>query len=162
MNAKTLTTGKMIDRKERKTPKPTEPTSAVKNSSSFTKWLGNKINNISGQTAVMEFNAAEAEKARQHEIYKMENAYQMSTKDMEAAGLNPGLMYGSGGAAMASSASQASSSGNGAGIVSGITNVFTSAAKLINANDNTKNIEAQNKIYHSAAKTLSSVLKLMK
>ena len=152
MNAKSLATGIVLENK----------TTSAEKSKGLTRKIGKIINNLSGQTETMEFNAAEAEKARQHELYKMQNAYQMSTKDMEEAGLNPGLMYGSGGAEMASSASQASASGNGAGIVGGITNIFTSAAKLINANDNTKNIEAQNKIYHSAAKTLSSILKLIK
>lgn len=176
MNARNLTTGKMLNEPATKTTSAEKnlsnkanyvkslplTNSASKEKESFSRWIGETVNNLSGQTAVMEFNANEAKKAREHELFKMQNAYQMSTKDMIAAGLNPGLMYGSGGAEMASSASQASASGNGAGIINGITNVFTSAAKLINANDNTKNIEAQNKIYNSAAKTLNSVLKLIK
>lgn len=62
-----------------------------------------------------EFNAEEAQKNRDFEMEMSNTAYQRQTADMQAAGLNPALMYGGTGASGASTPSGSAASGNGNG-----------------------------------------------
>lgn len=59
-----------------------------------------------------EFSSSEAQKARDYNTQMSNTAYQRAVEDMKAAGLNPALMFNSGGAA--SSPSSPSPSGGGA------------------------------------------------
>lgn len=60
--------------------------------------LGNKGRRDESQKS-REFNAAEAQKNRDFQASQTSTAWQRGVKDMEAAGLNPALAYGSGPAA---------------------------------------------------------------
>lgn len=94
--------------------------------------IGRLMNNASGTTANNIFNAeqarlarehssSEAQKAREHELYMSNTAYQRAAADMKKAGINPATLSGlasggsqaSTGSASASSSAAASSSGSG-------------------------------------------------
>lgn len=62
-----------------------------------------------------QFNADEAQKQRDYETEMSNTAYQRQTADMQAAGLNPALMYGGTGASGASTPSGSAASGSGQG-----------------------------------------------
>lgn len=61
-----------------------------------------------------DFNSAEAQKQRDHDLYMASNAYQLKAEDMRAAGLNPYLAYGTGGAEFHSGASASANAPSGA------------------------------------------------
>ena len=65
------------------------------------------------ELAANRFNAEQAQLQRDYEEHMSNTAYQRGVVDMQAAGLNPALMYGSGGAASTPSGSSASSVGLG-------------------------------------------------
>lgn len=78
--------------------------------------VGEWWRNLSGARAADEFSAAEAQKQRDFEERMSNTAYQRSAADMMAAGLNPAMMFGSGGAASTPSGASAHASGsNGSG-----------------------------------------------
>lgn len=94
--------------------------------------VGEFINQVSGASSAMkkqqEFNASEAEKQRQYEKEMANSAYQRAAKDMQEAGLNPGLMYGSGSAAATPSGASANSAAS-----MGNTNLLNSIAAVVGA-----------------------------
>lgn len=113
---------------------------------------------IGTQRRSQEFNSAEAQKTRDWQEQMSNTAYQRAVSDMKAAGLNPALMYGNGGAESTPSGATASSGGGGVGSAA---NMLSSAANLISANERNKNLQAQKSVYNTAAKIAAKVLKTM-
>lgn len=66
-----------------------------------------------------DFNASEAEKQRQWEEYMTQNRYQFQMADMQAAGVNPALMYGGGQSPASVPSGSAASAGAAASATSG-------------------------------------------
>lgn len=97
--------------------------------------IGKTLNDISGTTASQNFNASEAEKTRQHQITMAQNQYQWAVDDLKKAGLNPYMMYASGGngntaPSGASASSSSGSIGEVLGAVGSILNGINSARSL--------------------------------
>lgn len=130
-------------------------TSAVKNAITD---IGDALG-IGTQRRSQEFNSAEAQKTRDWQEQMSNTAYQRAVSDMKAAGLNPALMYGNGGAESTPSGATASSGGGGIGSAA---NMLSSAANLISANERNKNLQAQKSVYNTAAKIAAKVLKTMR
>lgn len=103
--------------------------------------IGKIWNNISGKTASMQHAAAEAEKQRQWEEHMSNTAYQRGSADMEAAGLNPAMMYSGGGGGGASTPHGAAAIGNQSGSesISGLINSAANLARSFNHDKNPKN-----------------------
>lgn len=103
--------------------------------------IGKLWNNISGKTSAMQHAAAEAEKQRQWEEHMSNTAYQRGSADMEAAGLNPAMMYSGGGGGGASTPHGAAAIGNQSGSesISGLINSAANLARSFNHDKNPKN-----------------------
>lgn len=78
-----------------------------------------------------------AKRQREYEAYMSNTAYQRATADMKAAGLNPGLMYGSGGEASTPTGAGATT-GKMIGNLMGIASIFSNTAKVMKATQDTK------------------------
>ena len=111
------------------------------------------------------FNAAEAQKQRDWETEMSNTAYQRAVKDMKEAGLNPAMMYGSGGAGMASTPSGASASSQPARInslvadIGNLMNSITNAKALDIQRNKKSNIETTQQMYNNAGELLNFVVK---
>ena len=73
-----------------------------------------------------------ARREREYQTYMSNTAYQRAVADMKEAGLNPGLMYGSGDAA-STPAGGARSAGKGVGVISSIAGLLIGGAKMMEA-----------------------------
>lgn len=103
------------------------------------------------------YNSAEAEKNRAHDLLIKQNQNQWAVEDMKKAGLNPAMMFGSGGVSMSSGSSAASvNAGTGtADAISSISNVINSAASVISAT------KPKSEPYEIATKILTSASKIL-
>lgn len=100
--------------------------------------LGTGINHIERATD-RNFNAAEAQKQRDWEEQMSSTAYQRGTEDMQAAGLNPAMMYANGAnPASTPSGSSASTAGQHTNMP-GIINAVANVAHVMNNDKNSKN-----------------------
>ena len=102
----------------------------------LTKGIGDTVNNVTGATGANQFTAEEAEKQRNWEEYMSNTAYQRAIEDMKAAGINPAMLYQSGGqgASTPSGASAAGQKGS-------ISEIIGSTANLVNAVTNARNLD---------------------
>lgn len=112
-----------------------------------------------------EFNAQEAQKQRDWEEQMSNTAYTRAVEDMKNAGLNPAMMYASGGAGMSTTPSGASANSSGAKtgtLVADIGNLMNSitSAKALDIQTNKKsNIQQTQQMYNNAGKLLNFVVK---
>lgn len=120
--------------------------------------LGNIWNRYTGsglttsEREANQFNAEEAQKNRAWQEEMSNTAYQRQVRDMQAAGLNPALMYGGAGSSGASSPSGAAassvspSSGNISDLLGNIMDMALLGAQIknINADTRQKNASATN------------------
>lgn len=108
------------------------------------KYTGNAP--TSAEKAEMAFNASEAEKNREFQTLMSNTAYQRATADMQAAGLNPAMMYGSSASPASTPSGNAASSSVGAGAdLSALISAFQVPAQIKNLQAQTKRIEADTK-----------------
>ena len=106
------------------------------------------------------YNSAEAQKNRDWETEMSNTAYQRATADMEAAGLNPAMMYGGGSAASTPTASSASINANGETpfLIQGLqaaSGMMSSAAQVMSAS------KPGTQSYANAAKIIASIAKFV-
>ena len=140
----------------------------------FSNAVGGFINSITGRKQALDqeqkfnsaeaemqrsFSAIEAQKQRNWEEYMSNTAYQRQMADMKAAGINPALAFGNGGAEVPSGATaQGVSAHSGSGSSGGlgeIASVFNSASNMMRASNNEYD---DRKIVNTAIK----VVKLLK
>lgn len=100
--------------------------------------VGQIANDLSGTTATQQFNASEAEKARQHQINMAQNQYQWAVDDIKKAGLNPALMYASGGNGNSAPSGASASSGSGS-----IGEVLGAIGQIMNGINSARSIDAR-------------------
>lgn len=110
---------------------------------------------IGSQRRQQEYNSAEAQKQRDFEERMSNTSYQRAIEDIKNAGLNPSMLYASGG--------QGASTPNAASASSGIqnsTNLVGQAGQLINAVTNAKSMEKITKasIYHTISKIVKNLV----
>ena len=99
--------------------------------------VGNFLNQINGTWQNQQFNAQEAEKAYERQKEMAQNQYQWAVQDMEAAGLNPAMMYASGGSGNTapSAPSAAGTNTHAMNIVGGISNLINAITNAVKAKE---------------------------
>ena len=109
----------------------------------FRKWSGSGLTD--SQIQMNQFNAQQSQIARDFEERMSSTANQRAVADMQAAGLNPALMYGSGSAASTPSGSAASAASDSSGTLGfgEIVNALMLPAQLAQANAQIRNTNAQ-------------------
>lgn len=90
------------------------------------------------------FNANESQLSREHQIKMAQNAYQWAVEDMRKAGLNPALMYASGGNG-ASAPSGAMASAGGSSGTGKAMDILGSVASIINSVNGARNLDLKAK-----------------
>lgn len=91
-----------------------------------------------------QFNAEQAQIQRDYETEMSNTSYQRAVKDLESAGLNPGLVYGAGGTPASTPTASSASAGSGArsGIQSSM-NIISQMSGLMNAITNARALDHQ-------------------
>lgn len=107
--------------------------------SALAKYTGSEL--TSADREANAFNASEAEKAREHDIFMATHKYEFENQSMEAAGVNPALVYGGGNLVQthATGAAASSVAPSNAGI-GDLAQMFMSIARLP---QELKNLKAQ-------------------
>ncbi len=100
--------------------------------------IGSFFNDITGATATNNFNARQAQIQRDWEMEMSNTAYQRAVEDMKNAGLNPAMLYQSGGQG-ASTPSGANATGQKGGIAM---NLIGQTANLVNSITNARKVDA--------------------
>lgn len=108
------------------------------NSASDLSGIGQIMNDISGTSASQEFNALEAQKTRDHQLNMAKNQYQWAVDDIRKAGLNPALLYASGGNGNSAPSGAMASSGSGS-----IGEVLGSVGQIMNGINSARALDAQ-------------------
>ena len=107
----------------------------------ITNGVGQFVNNITGTSANNQFSAQEAQKQRDWEQYMSNTSYQRAVADLKEAGLNPAMLYASGGqGASTPSGASASASRGGASM-----DVIGSIGHVINSINGARWIDATTK-----------------
>lgn len=132
-----------------------------------TKQIGNLMNDISGATAQNEFNAQQAQIEREWQEQMRKTAYQDTVADMKAAGLNPAMLYASGGNATGTPTGATAHNGTGMAM-----NMVGQLASFVNSINSARQVDtitktneltggSANKIYRSVANIASMLSKFM-
>lgn len=107
----------------------------------ITNGVGQFVNNITGTTANNQFSAQQAQIQRDWEQYMSNTSYQRAVADLKKAGLNPAMLYASGGqGASTPSGASASASRGGASM-----DVIGSIGHVINSINGARWIDATTK-----------------
>lgn len=112
-----------------------------------------------------QWNADEAQKARDWEEYMQSTNYQRVTSDMAAAGLNPAMMYGQGvGVSTPSGASASGSGGNpaSAGALDSLLNVVFAQQRLRNMKADEENVRKDTELKGSQIEVNASNIEQIK
>lgn len=119
---------------------PATPSSPQK-LTGLTYGIGQLINDITGTTANNQFSAQQAQIQRDWEQYMSNTSYQRAVADLKEAGLNPAMLYASGGqGASTPSGASASASRGGASM-----DVIGSIGHVINSINGARWIDATTK-----------------
>lgn len=127
------------------------------------KSIGSFKQDLSGQTTQNEFNSTEAEKQRQFEKMMSDTSYQRAVADMKAAGLNPAMLYASGGngASTPSGASAISGAGKSMDILTSVGNIMNSINSARQIDFYTKRNQTPDKETSEAYETILNIVKLL-
>ncbi len=133
------------------------------------RWTGDYLSEIFGGTAATNannrmFNAEQAQIQRDWEEKMSNTAYQRAVADMKAAGLNPAMMYSSGGAGMSSTPSGANAQSSAGGTntlvaqIGQLMNSITNARALEMQSKRTSNNETTQRIYNNLGELMKIVV----
>lgn len=98
--------------------------------------IGQAINDITGTSATNEFNAEQARIQREWETQMSNTAYQRAVADMEKAGLNPAMIYASGG-----NEASTPNGANASGRAGGYMDVLGGLGNFINSITNARHVD---------------------
>lgn len=122
--------------------------------SSGGKEVGDLVNNITGATSTNQFNAQQAQLQRDFEERMSSTAYQRAIADIKQAGLNPAMLYASGG-----NGASTPSGANASGTKGGYMDAIGGTANLINSITNARRVDAITKSNELSASNARNMYK---
>ena len=128
--------------------------------------FGNLVNDVTGATHAANINSHEAAKQRAWEKMMSDTQYQRAVADLKAAGLNPAMMYASGGSGAGTPSGASATSGgtngnifNAIGAISGLMNSITSARNVDRMSNNDEiSRNTTTKMYNNAGKLFKTIV----